>query len=93
MTHWDDTTFGEKCCWLPHHNQQPEVHEKLHEVFLAHLNEVHPNIGIFQGNLITHLNSDEIHVFPFTHFGGDNSMEEARYGSDKLHGGQTDISN
>ena len=37
----DDTTFGEKCPWLPHHNQQPEVNEKLHEILPGHLNEVH----------------------------------------------------
>ena len=29
---WDDTTFGEKCRWLPHHNQHTEVHDKFHEV-------------------------------------------------------------
>ena len=82
-----DDTFGEKCHWLPHPNQHPGTHDKLHEVLLANLDgsntdRVHPNISIFQGNLITHLNSDEIHGFPVTHFGGDN-VEEAQYRSDR----------
>ena len=48
----NDTT-GDMCHWLPkdgllpHHNQCPEIHDKICEVFPAHLDGFHPNIGMF----------------------------------------------
>ena len=93
---WDDT-LGEKCHRRHRPNSDHGTYDKLHEIFLAHLDgsnteRVHPNIGIFQGNLVTHLNgdnmeevycnSDELQRFPVIHFGGDNNMEEVHCNSD-----------
>ena len=53
-------------------------------------------IGVFQGNLVTHLsgdnmervhcNSEGLNGYPLTHFGGDDNQEEVHCNSDKLHG-------
>ena len=56
---WDDT-FGQKCHWSPHPDQHPGTHDKLQEVFPAHLGDtqIKFTLALADFKQITHVNSN-----------------------------------
>ena len=94
LGNWDGTfTLGIACL---HPNPQPRTHDTLHDTSCAcpsysSMGRVHHSIGRSEGNLDIHNDVDRTEGIHAKLHGclatssGDVNMEEARYGSDRLH--------